>query len=152
MGISWKGILIVTLVLLPNLLFAVFLPKNMPTDLKDGGTVVNILEHGSLIIYFIVIILTTKNSPVNYRSILLIGTVICLLIYYILWFRYFFNDREYSIIFETVMHIPLPMALFPILYLLFAALWLRNIPLTALIVLFTAGHITNSYITFKQLF
>ncbi|MBU3146929.1 hypothetical protein [Clostridium sp. CF012] len=151
MGISWKGIIIVALVLLPNILFAIFPPNNILANIEDGGMVINILEHGTQIIYFIVLVSTTKNSKVNYGSILFIGMVICLLVYYILWVRYFINGREYSLLFDTVMHIPLPMAVFPILFLLFAALWFQNISLTILIGLFAVGHIINSYTTYKQL-
>jgi hypothetical protein len=151
MGISWKGILITALVLFPNVFFMLLPKQNMPSNLSDGGLLTNILEHGSRIVYFILIITMTKNSTVRYLSLFLFLMIASLIIYYILWIRYFANGMDFRLLFDTVLHVPLPMAVFPILFLLFSALWLNSIPLTITAVLFGIGHILNSYIVHKQI-
>lgn len=147
--ISWKAIIIILLAMLPNLLFAVLPPKNAPGNLKDGGALINILEHGGRILYFIVLIFTTKDKEGSYSSPLFIGMCICLAVYFGLWIRYFAGGREFSLMSASLAFIPAPMAVFPILYLLFAALWFRSIPSVVLIGIFAIGHITNTTIAFK---
>ena len=55
------------------------------------------------------------------------------------------KKQAFSALFETVLGIPIPMALFPILAFTFGVLWLQTwlalIPLT----FFTIGHIINSW-------
>ena len=152
MGFSWKGLLITALVLFPNVLFVLLPKQNFPSNLRDGGLFINILEHGSRIIYFLLIIFMTKNNIVSHLSPFPFMMIACLIVYYILWIRYFTNGMDFRLLLDTVLSVPLPMAVFPILFLLFSALWLHSVPLTITSVLFAIGHLINSYIVYKQAF
>lgn len=52
-GFSLKGLVLVLLPLLPNLLFFMQPAPTAATNLKDGGLFVNILEHGGRIVFYI---------------------------------------------------------------------------------------------------
>lgn len=152
MDFSWTGLLVAALVLLPNLLFVKLPPKNVPEKPRNGGIFIGILEHGGRILTIGLLILTTKNGPANFLSLWLFFMAACLIAYYILWVRYVISGMDYRRLFDTVCFIPLPMAVFPILYLLLAAFWFNSFPLIASVMIFAGGHLINSYITFRQLF
>jgi len=78
-----------------------------------------------------------------------VGMCICLAVYYGLWVRYFVEGREFSSLSQPLAFIPGPMAVFPILYFLFAALWFGSILSVVLLGVFAIGHIANSYTEFK---
>jgi hypothetical protein len=149
-GFSWQGFIVVMLAMLPNILFVIFPPSNMPSKLQSGGILMDILEQGTRMSYIILFIFMTKNTKGN--SVWLIGSIVSLLVYYSLWIQYFMYGRDYIMLFSNKFFgIPLPMAVFPILYFIFAALWFNSIPIVTLVVLFAVGHIVNSYTTLQQL-
>jgi hypothetical protein len=151
MGFSLKGFIVILLPLLPNVIFFLKPSQNLPNNLRDGGVFVNILEHGSRIGYYAIMIFITNNHLENSKSTYLFGLLLCLVIYYILWGRYFLKGRNYKLLFESVWGIPIPMAIFPVLYYLLAAIWINNLPAVLAIILFAIGHFINSYITYKQI-
>lgn len=151
MGFSIFSLLVTILIMLPNLLFFIFPPKNMPAQLRDGGTLLNILEHGGRIAFFGLFLFTPSNTQPLQLSLFLVLTGFFLLVYYALWIRYFRAHRDFRLLMDSVFGIPVPMAIFPILALLFAALWLTAYLSIPVLVCFAIGHITNSLITEEQL-
>jgi hypothetical protein len=151
MSFSWIGLIIILLPLLPNIVFFSSPSQDVPSNLKDGGMIINILEHGGRILYCSTMILLKYKPTVNFKWYYLIGMGICLLLYYVLWGRYFLNGQNFHSLFEKVGGIPIPMAILPVLYYLLAALWFINVPGIVTIILFGIGHIINSYITFNQI-
>jgi CDP-diglyceride synthetase len=108
------------------------------------------LEHGGRVLYFVLIIFTAESGvPALTRPFFYLAAV-SLLIYYLLWSRYFLRGSDYRLLFEPVLRVPLPMAVFPVLSLLFAALWLQSIPSVIAGAAFAVGHLVNSYIAYKQ--
>lgn len=151
MNFTLKGFIVVLLPLLPNLLFFLLPAPNLQNGLKDGGLLINILEHGGRIIYMIAMVIAFHKPSDGNRNQLLIGMAICLIAYFILWGRYFLNGRDGILLFEKAFGIPVPMAIFPVVYYLLGAIWLNNVPASIAIILFAIGHITNSYLTYLQL-
>jgi hypothetical protein len=137
--------------MLPNLFFFIFPPKNIPAHLRDGGIFLNLLEHGGRIAFFGLFLFTpTQTQPLHFSPFLTL-TAIFLLCYYALWIQYFRSHRDFRLLMASLFHIPVPMAVFPILALLFAALWLKAFPSIPALACFAIGHISNSLITEKQL-
>jgi hypothetical protein len=151
MKLSIYSLIVTISILLPNLLFFVFPPSNSPAQLRDGGTLINILEHGGRIVFFGLFLFTPTQTQPNQFSLFLALTVFFLLCYYALWIRYFCSHRDFNLLMDRVMWIPVPMAVFPIVSLLFAALWLRAYPSIPGLACFAIGHITNTVLTEKQL-
>lgn len=150
-GFSWKGLVLVLLPLLPNLLFFLQPAPAATTNLKDGGLFVNILEHGGRIVFYILMVTLTYKKADKNQAILLTIMAACLIIYFLLWARYFVKGREFSLLFDQVLGIPIPMALFPILFYLLSAIYLGNMPACLALILFAFGHIINSCITNAQI-
>lgn len=149
-GFSWRGLLAAGLLMLPNLLFAVRSPKSMPANLQSAGAAVEILENGSRIATLAGFVLLTKQG---HGSPLFLGLGLAALTpYYGMWIRYFFTNRPFASLFtEKFWGMPLPMAVFPVLFFFFMALWLESLPLVGIIAVFGVCHLWNSYATLKQL-
>jgi hypothetical protein len=151
MSFSIPALIVLLVILIPNLLFLVFPPKDMPGQLKNGGVLLNIMEQGGRILFFVIFPFTARTTaPVGF-SLYLCLAILFAFLYELLWLRYFHNQRAFRCLFGPVLGIPVPMALFPILSFAFAAGWLSAywalIPLAA----FGIGHIVNTWITAQQI-
>jgi hypothetical protein len=145
LGFSYIGLIIVAVVLLPNLLFVIFPPKNIPNGLEDVNLFFTIIERIG-IIAFIVILLTSNVSFINLNfNLFLLLMILCIVIYYVLWLRYVLKGQDFSLLFIPLLFIPMPMAIFPVCYFLFASLWINSIYLTITTLIFAIGHFANSW-------
>ncbi len=149
MGFSIIGLLIGISILIPNILFIIFPPKNVPEKLKDAGIIFTSLERiGEVGCLFILAISQDKYQNFNI-DIWFVLMVICILIYYSLWIRYVAKGHEFSLAFKPLYFIPIPMAVFPVLAFAFASLWGKSIYLAFIVILLAIGHFTNSWHTYK---
>lgn len=144
-GFSWRGILVVALAMLPNILYGILSKNNMPKTQIEPNQFLAMIENGSRMLFIVFFIAVYNKNQVNNKPILLIGMAVFLLIYYYLWGRYFVNGRDVAYLGKNLWIIPIPMAIFPILYFVFAALWLNNIPAVIALAFFAIGHCVNSY-------
>lgn len=151
MGFSWKGLVIVVLVLLPTVLYLALPKNNIPADLGETHIAVTILEHAFRIAYFVIAILLTSTARVSWLSPFLFLAGVFLLAYSALWIRYFAGGADFRLLFDTVWGIPVPMAVFPILFLLFSAIWLKSVPLVVAAVLFAVPHLLSTWGVARQL-
>ena len=151
MQISLPALIVLVVILIPNLLFIFFPPRSIPDQLKGGGVLLNIFEHGGRIIFFVLFLFCSNTNVPTEPNPLLFLAILFTVLYELLWLRYFINQRAFHYLYKSVAGIPVPMALFPISAFLFAAIGLGAfwalIPLLA----FAAGHIINTWITAKQL-
>lgn len=92
-------------------------------------------------------------SPIQFTPGLdtaaLIAMAVALGIYYACWTRYFLRGRDRKLLLKPFLGIPIPMAIAPVLYFLFAAEILRSPLLAAAAVLFAGGHIPITLIQLK---
>jgi len=145
LGFSYIGLIIVTVVLLPNLLFVIFPPKNIPNGLQDVHLFFTIIERIGMIA-FIVILLTSNVSFINLDfNLFLLLMILCIVIYYALWLRYVLKGQDFSLLFTPLLFIPIPMAIFPVCYFLFVSFWINSIYLAIVTLIFTIGHFVNSW-------
>jgi len=148
---SIYGAIITAAILLPNLLFVVFPPRDMPAQLRDGGLLINFLEHGGRILFFGFFLVTGRQPPDLDFSLLFGLTILFTGIYYLLWVRYFLSRRKFSCLFYPIVKIPVPMAIFPILALLCGSLWLKTTLSLLPLGCFAIGHLINSIVVSRQL-
>ncbi|OCL26276.1 hypothetical protein U472_09705 [Orenia metallireducens] len=145
MEFSYIGLIMVTVVLLPNLLFVIFPPKNIPNGLQDVHLFFTIIERIG-IIAFIVILLTSNVSFINLNiNLFLLLMILCIVVYYSLWLRYVLKGQDFSLLFTPLLFIPIPMAIFPVSYFLFASFWINSIYLAITTLIFAIGHFVNSW-------
>jgi len=141
-GFSWTGLFVFLLPMVINIFYAAFPPigKNNEVFNNKKYPVLEGVEKVSRIVYVILICVLVSNRPLNYKSPLMFVSGAFLLFYIIVYLRYFLGGRKVALLLESFLMISQPAAVFPVLYFLFAALWMDN-PLAALVmVVFGVAH------------
>ena len=151
MGLHYKGFIFSVLLLLPNLLFIIMPPTKIPLNKGKESLILTAVEQIGRIACFILPILLGKRIASQQTSIWVIGMAICLSVYYLLWLQYVIKGCRYYDLFKPLGCIPIPMALFPIFYLLFLGLWIQSPLLILFTLLFAVGHISISWHTYCDL-
>ncbi|SHO44592.1 hypothetical protein SAMN02745217_00655 [Anaerocolumna xylanovorans DSM 12503] len=151
MGIHFKGILVVLSFLLPNIFFYFFPPQNIPKNLSSVPVVFTIMEQAGRILCLVVPVVFGKKIAEQKGSYLVILMALCLLVYYTCWILYFTSGREYFDLFKPMGFIPIPMAIFPLMYLILLGIWVRSPLFIAPAILFSIGHLAISWNTYIQL-
>ena len=149
LSFSWVGLVVFALPMLINIAYAVF----PPVGKAEQGVVVphwiEIVEQISRIAYLAAITLLVSREPIQFRSVWLWLAALFLILYYAVWIRYFVGGREIALLNRAFLFVPMPLAVFPVLYLLCAAVWLHNLPAVILMTIFGAAHLTVSIQSFR---
>ena len=149
-GFSLRGFLVVMLAMLPNILYGI-LPKNNITDVQTTPSILLEQMENIARVLFIIFFVVIVNKKIEYnKPAYIIGMVIFLLLFYYLWGRYFMNGNDVSYLGKNLWGIPVPIAVFPVVYFTFAALWLHNIPAVIAVVVFGICHIVNAFSTLQH--
>lgn len=110
---------------------------------------IEIVEQISRIAYLAAITLLVSREPIKFRSVWLLIAVLFLILYYAVWIRYFAGGREIDLLNRAFLLVPMPLAVFPVIYFLCAAVWLHNLPAVILMAVFGAAHLTVSIQSFR---
>lgn len=146
---SWIGLVVFALPMLINLVYAAFPPAGEPQPPAPVTRWVEIVEQASRIAYLLAVTFLVSRTPVSVRSTWFFLAVAFLLLYYAVWIRYFVFGRDVALLERMFLFVPMPLAVFPVLYFLCAALWLHNVPAAVLMVIFGAAHLTVSFQSFQ---
>lgn len=137
--------------LFPNIVFGKkFGPKNVQADIKDVSILFIILELIGQWDCFGWLILPEDSLKLNNINAFMILMIICILIYYGLWIRYIVHGQDLLLLWKSFLHIPIPLAVFPVCVFGFATLWGNSIWLGISTVIFAIGHFTVSWNSYKQ--
>ena len=130
---SWAGLVVFTLPMLINIAYVLFPPveKTEPAAVTRW---VELVEQGSRMAYLLAVVLLVSRQPLALRSV---------------W-RYFAGGRKTELLRRAFLLVPLPLAVFPVLYYLCAAIWLHNVPAVIIMLIFGAAHITVSLQSFRK--
>jgi hypothetical protein len=146
--IYFLSIIIPLALLIPNLLFLKFKPTEVSqksaTHMQHQKMLTVFERIGQMGIFMIPIFYRIDLRPTLNR-ISLFPMIFSLLVYYGCWIRYFLKERSFAHLFKPLWGIPIPMAVFPIIYMLFASKILGSILLLAATLLLSIGHIPISY-------
>ena len=146
---SWIGLVAFALPMLINLVYAAFPPAGEPQPPAPVTRWVEIVEQISRIAYLLAVTLLVSRKPVSVRSTWFFLAAAFLLLYYAVWIHYFVLGRDVALLKRAFLFVPMPLAVFPVLYYLCAALWLHNVPAAVLMVIFGAAHLTVSLQSFQ---
>ena len=135
--------------MLISLVYATFPPAGEPQPPAPVTRWVEIVEQASRIAYLLAVTFLVSRTPVSVRSTWFFLAVAFLLLYYAVWIRYFVFGRDVALLERMFLFVPMPLAVFPVLYFLCAALWLHNVPAAVLMVIFGATHLTVSLQSFQ---
>jgi hypothetical protein len=148
-----NGGVLTLLVLVPNALVLLLPPKDPPVVRSKNKTegVMTIVERlgqaSSLAIPFFYAIDLSKT---RHFGPVLAGLALTLTIYYIGWVRYVMR-REYSCFYKPLFHVPLPMAIMPVVYFVLSSYLLCSIYLFGSAVVLGIGHLSISNIELKKM-
>ena len=146
---SWVGLAVFALPMLINIAYAVFPPADKPEQSAAVTHWIEIVEQISRIAYLAAITLLVSREPIRYRNVWFCLAVLFLILYYAVWIRYFVGGREVALLNRSFLFVPMPLAVFPVLYFLCAAVWLHNLPAAILMTVFGAAHLTVSLQSFR---
>lgn len=131
-------------IMLPNLLYFAF-PRQEEQTKVSAGKIFDFLENWARILYFIVLFLDAPIHEGRKGSVTLVIALVSIVLYYICWGIYFVHQRETSYMFRSFLGVPVPLAVFPVFFLVMIAIWMECWLLVACGILFGIGHITNTY-------
>ncbi|MBP3889048.1 MAG: hypothetical protein J6F30_15610 [Cellulosilyticum sp.] len=137
---NWMGFIIF---MLPMLINFVYFALARNTEQPEQGMVsrgIELIEQGTRILYAILICLLVSQQKVDWKSPLFYGAVAFLILYYIVWIRYFMGGMEQGLMTKSFLFIPIPLAVFPVLYYLLSAIWLHNCGAAIVMVIFGVAH------------
>ena len=146
---SWIGLVVFALPMLINIAYVMFPPAGKA---EQGAAVthwVEIVEQISRIAYLLAVMLLVSRENLSFRSGFLYLAAAFLILYYAVWLRYFMGGRKIALLSRPFLFIPMPLAVFPVLYYLCAAIWLHNLPAAIIMVIFGAAHLTVSLQSFR---
>lgn len=144
LSFSWIGLVVFALPMFVNIAYAVFLPVGEVANFKNVTRWVEIVENISRIAYLVLLTFLVSKKPLNPQSVWMMIAAVFLILYYIVWIRYFAGGRDVTLLGKPFLFVPLPLAVFPVLYYMFAAIWMGNIPAAVIMLVFGAAHITVS--------
>jgi hypothetical protein len=151
--IYFLSIIIPLALLIPNILFFKFKPahvsKQKDRHLQHEKTFTVFERIGQMGIFIIPIFYRIDIRPTLNR-ISLFPMIFSLLVYYVCWIRYFVKERDFTLLFKPLWGIPIPMAVFPIIYMLFASKILGSVLLLLATLLLSIGHIPLSYSEYQK--
>ena len=146
---TWIGLVVFALPMLINIAYAIFPPAEKSNHTAKVPRWVEIVEQVSRIAYLFAITLLVSQRQLSFHSVWFFLAGCFLILYYVVWIRYFAGRRKTALLRRTFLFIPMPLALFPVLYFLCASIWLHNIPAMILMIIFGAAHLTVSFQSFQ---
>ena len=150
LSFSWVGLVIFALPMLINIAYAVFPPEGKTETSAAVTRWVEIVEQVSRIAYLFAVTVLVSREPLDWLSVWFFLAVVFLVLYYAVWIRYFAGGRKAALLNRAFLLVPIPLAVFPVLYYLCAAVWLHNLPAVILMLIFGAAHITVTLQSFRS--
>jgi len=150
MNSSW---LIPVLILIPNLLWVLFPPRDPLSDGQDqpDGRLLMILEWVGRIGVFVIPVFYVIDVESTVQVVSVGIMVLALLVYYAGWARYFLRGRAYALLFNSLLGLPIPLAISPVLYFAAASVLLGSWPLALATALLGVAHIPISYRDYRRI-
>ena len=148
LGFSWIGLIVFLLPMLINIVYVILPPKNAPTTQQETNKILEIIEQSTRILYMLAIVFLVCKEKVDFTSIWMFVGLIFLTLYYIVWFRYFLGGRDIELLGKAFLFVPMPLAVFPVIYFICSAIWLNNYIAVLFMIIFGIAHNIISYKSF----
>jgi hypothetical protein len=148
------GGMITLIVLMPILLAVIFPPvirlPNYPQFNDSGLRLMTVVERAGQMGCFIIPFFYHIDIQNSRDVILLFLMIMVITLYYAGWLRYLLGGRAEVLFYRSMLGIPLPMAVMPVVYFLLAAAWLNSIWLLISALILGVGHITVTLRNFQK--
>ena len=150
LGFSWIGLIIFILPMIINIIYAIFPPIANEISQGSANKYIELVEQCTRILYMISLIILVSKKEIDFKSPWLILAIIFLVLYYIVWIRYFIGGRDIALLSKSFLFVPMPLAVFPVLYFIFSAMWLHNYIAVIIMIIFGIAHNIVSYQSFTK--
>lgn len=147
---SWIGLIIFMLPMLINFVYFIFPPVNEPEEAETVNKTWEMIEQVTRVLYAVAICILVSKKEIDFKSPWLYLGLVFLILYYIVWIRYFIGGRDIALLGKSFLFVPMPLAVFPVLYFFFSAIWLHNYIAAILMVIFGIAHNLVSYASFGK--
>ena len=144
LGFHPEGLALSAAILLPNLLFLAFPPKEQPAPQPGSNAMFAVLERVGQAACAVLPTLFGWQAAGAAGAVALAGMGAALALYWACWARYFARGRAFRLLSAPFLRIPLPMAVAPVAYFAFAALGMGSWWFAAAVAAFAAGHLYES--------
>ena len=139
------SLLITAAVLLPNLIYLALPALNATKYGKSADSLaLTIVERAGQVSCFILPLF----FPLSFTGSLVIAVWmvmgVVLGFYYAGWIRFFVQGRDYLLLYRPMIGLPVPMAISPVIYFLFASVVLGSVYQAIGAAVLGVGHISNS--------
>lgn len=148
--LSIIGVVIFILPMVINIGYVILPPVNAPAATTAAPWWLEIIEKVTRILYAISICYLVSEENVKINSPWLWLGILFLVLYYMVWMRYFLGGRDVSLLGKSFLFVPIPLAVFPVLYYIFAALWVHNYVSVIIMIIFGIAHNIISYISLMK--
>lgn len=140
-----SSLLIPVAVLLPNLLFMVWPPKPISGWKETKQNRMYQFAESLGRVGVMVLPLFSAIRMEGGLEWIALGMMLLSLGFYVSgWIRYLRNEREYRYLYASMLGIPVPMAVMPVLYFISASMLLHSVPLLVCSLILGIGHIPAS--------
>jgi hypothetical protein len=141
-----SGVLVPLLLMLPNFLWMVFSGPNNLDGSDQEPLWLSIFDNIGRLAVLLLPAFFVLNLDRRFATPALILMGICLLLYYSAWARYFAGGCAGGLFKTPLLGVPLPMAVFPILYLLLSSYLMGSWWMFGAVVFFGVTHLWVSAI------
>lgn len=146
---SIYGLIAMLLVFIPNIVFSKKEHQAKVNDVDTCGFGICFTEMIARLVMIGTIIFIRK-SLLNFAFA--IAAALILLLYYAAWIRYYKQGAYYPEIYtEKFLGIPIPMAIFSVIYYILVSVWLCNLVALCAALIFGVCHILNAKTARKDL-
>ena len=142
-GFSYVGLVFFVMLMLPNLIWTKYQPKDYEKYVVNENKVLLMFERiGEVLVTCVALIFSDFNiRPWSPWSWWLVISFVLMVLYEIYWIRYFKSERTMKDFYSSILGIPVAGATLPVLAFLLLAVYGRNIILGIAVVILGIGHI-----------
>jgi hypothetical protein len=139
LGFSWIGLIVFLLPMIPNIFYFVIPAPGGSENKRNTHGILEVIEHGSqgIFIFFLIFVISKQTPEILCAYTIIMATA--LISYYVLW--------GFFIIGKANLVVLLGMAVLPVIYFIFAEIWLHNYLAIIPTIIFGIVH---SIITYKN--
>lgn len=142
-GFSYIGLLFLLMLMIPNIIWSQYIPKDYEKYAKKENKVLTFLEKiGQVLVTCILLIFTDFNiNEISYWSIVLLISFIIMILYEIYWIKYFKSNKTIKDFYCKMLGLPVPGATLPVVAFLLLGIYGKNIFLVVATIILGIGHI-----------
>lgn len=142
-GFSYVGVIFMIMLIVPNIIWTKFQPKDYDKYSKSENKILQILEKiGQMAVTCLCLIFSDFNiNTISYWSLILLFAFVIMLLYEIYWIRYFKSGKTMFDFYGRMLGIPVPGATLPVIAFLLLGIYGKNIFLIIAVIILGIGHI-----------